>query len=711
MGKGGEGTVYRHANSPELAVKIYNSEQLAQSREPKISRVVNDASATGLTEVAFPKQKVVDEKGRFLGFTMPMVSDHRPVFEVFGPGSRKQAFPRADFRFLVRIAKNLAVVAAKIHQLGYVIGDINSNGIYVAQDATVRLIDADSFQFGAENTNLFCTVGVADFTPPELHGADFSKRARSVQHDAFGIAVSIFQILFIGRHPYMGSFEGGEKTIAEAIKEHRFVYSSQRKTRMKLPPGMGFYFKMPSFVQDGFERAFRADVRDKRPTPNEWIEILTALETSLTQCSVSTSHYHPKGMSCPWCMFDKTLGIDIFPPTLAELERRMSSGSADDKIRQLDHAWDRIGKGFDKKLASVSPRLPQLALTPNADIRRDGRSNRFRPLIILSAIVGALVLITIEPSAWLLYVGGVFAAIFGTKVAPRSNAELLQRHRVAVENRNQAILQWRRSIGVEGLYRSFSDAYDEYHATKDRFDEQKKELSSLNNARVNQAKKVYLSQFHIKNSKIPKLKENDYNALQSYGIHTAADVNKWRAMQVPGIGEVKSGSLVSWKRQLETAFNPDKYASHDERRLMAQAKYEFTKEISDLSANTLHKIERFADAKSRVNSKLAYSTQKLLDAHEALEQLRVDLHHVGIPLPTVDQPPALKVNWPLIRKTPKKAVIKKQKPQRKTTSSSRPDCPRCGANMVRRTARRGPNSGNDFWGCSRFPRCRGTRNI
>ena len=36
-----------------------------------------------------------------------------------------------------------------------------------------------------------------------------------------------------------------------------------------------------------------------------------------------------------------------------------------------------------------------------------------------------------------------------------------------------------------------------------------------------------------------------------------------------------------------------------------------------------------------------------------------------------------------------------------------PGCPRCGAEMVRRTARRGPNQGQQFWGCLRFPKCRG----
>lgn len=35
-------------------------------------------------------------------------------------------------------------------------------------------------------------------------------------------------------------------------------------------------------------------------------------------------------------------------------------------------------------------------------------------------------------------------------------------------------------------------------------------------------------------------------------------------------------------------------------------------------------------------------------------------------------------------------------------------CPRCSSEMVLRTAARGPNAGQQFWGCSTFPRCRGT---
>jgi restriction system protein len=40
-----------------------------------------------------------------------------------------------------------------------------------------------------------------------------------------------------------------------------------------------------------------------------------------------------------------------------------------------------------------------------------------------------------------------------------------------------------------------------------------------------------------------------------------------------------------------------------------------------------------------------------------------------------------------------------------------PSCPNCGSEMVGRTAKRGSNAGSQFWGCSQYPRCRGTRAV
>jgi len=38
-------------------------------------------------------------------------------------------------------------------------------------------------------------------------------------------------------------------------------------------------------------------------------------------------------------------------------------------------------------------------------------------------------------------------------------------------------------------------------------------------------------------------------------------------------------------------------------------------------------------------------------------------------------------------------------------------CPLCSKSMVKRTAKRGANAGSEFWGCTGYPACRGTRSI
>jgi restriction system protein len=45
------------------------------------------------------------------------------------------------------------------------------------------------------------------------------------------------------------------------------------------------------------------------------------------------------------------------------------------------------------------------------------------------------------------------------------------------------------------------------------------------------------------------------------------------------------------------------------------------------------------------------------------------------------------------------------------TPAGSPACPVCQSTMVKRTAKRGANSGNEFWGCSQYPGCKGTRAI
>ena len=40
-----------------------------------------------------------------------------------------------------------------------------------------------------------------------------------------------------------------------------------------------------------------------------------------------------------------------------------------------------------------------------------------------------------------------------------------------------------------------------------------------------------------------------------------------------------------------------------------------------------------------------------------------------------------------------------------------PTCPLCGKPMIKRMAKKGINSGKEFWSCSDYPKCNGTKSI
>ena len=50
-------------------------------------------------------------------------------------------------------------------------------------------------------------------------------------------------------------------------------------------------------------------------------------------------------------------------------------------------------------------------------------------------------------------------------------------------------------------------------------------------------------------------------------------------------------------------------------------------------------------------------------------------------------------------------------PATPAAAEAAPECPVCARTMIKRTAMRGANAGSEFWGCTAYPGCRGTRRI
>lgn len=67
--------------------------------------------------------------------------------------------------------------------------------------------------------------------------------------------------------------------------------------------------------------------------------------------------------------------------------------------------------------------------------------------------------------------------------------------------------------------------------------------------------------------------------------------------------------------------------------------------------------------------------------------------------PTMDAPPP----------APDPAPAQSPAPVSAPEPATAPQCPVCAQPMVRRVAKRGASAGHAFWGCSAYPRCRGTK--
>ena len=178
IGRGGEGEIYAIDGTTDRAAKFYTVKDKA-GREAKVRKMISNGFSNKSQLIAFPITSLFDGAGRFVGFTMQRVNGHKPLHELYSPGARKAEFPKADYRFLVRTAANIARAVASAHVASCIIGDINHSGILISDKATATLIDADSFQIIDGATRYLCKVGVPEYTPPELQGQRLNSVVRT----------------------------------------------------------------------------------------------------------------------------------------------------------------------------------------------------------------------------------------------------------------------------------------------------------------------------------------------------------------------------------------------------------------------------------------------------------------------------------------------------------------------------------------------------
>src|SRR5262245_50682469 len=640
IGTGAEGEVYEIQDNGDLVAKIYHEPPPQEKAEKLVvlSRLGNERL---FNLSAWPVSTLRDAPdGEVVGFVMKKISQAEEVHALHSPKSRLQKFPEASWAFLIYVAANIARAVAAVHEHGLVIGDLNPKNILVTRKATVYLLDVDSFQVSADGKTYRSEGGFPEYTPPELQGVAFRDVDRAQEHDCFGVAVVIFQLLFMGRHPFSGRYlDAGEMPLERAIREFRFAYGADAEARkMRQPPGTLALDSMPTPIVDLFRRAF---LSTDRPRPREWIEPLDALAKALKKCDSRSGHnYYSELRDCPWCGIEAQARVRLFNFLLP----------GDDSRRghfRLDEVWKEIVsvKSPGAPLIRLDKRLTPLV--PSAEVAAFERDMRNRLILALnfSVIAGlAIPLFVSFPLAFILIILAGLAACAIGKVERTATVQLLLQQRNP--SSGEPILEkvqahYRRA---EEAARLLQEQYDResgserWGAKRDELLNQKETYENLGQirqfkshpceaaARKSQLDEL-LDQFELNDAEIKGIVSLIIAALLSDGVETAADVIE-EVSQIPSVGQSQSEGLLDWRRSLERGFvfDPARGVPHE-------ARVKTEREVDALRFRLESELSGGAQYLRRVRQEIDTSRQKLqpllTQARQELDQAEKDLEVAG----------------------------------------------------------------------------------
>lgn len=552
---GGEGVIYALAGDPSKVAKIYHQAPPAQ-KVTKLKHLRSLASKNLLEIAAWPTSLLFEVNHRQVarGFIMPLVKG-KEIHRLYGPHDRYVEFPSAAWDFLIHVAKNSAAAFETLHEHGVVMADVNEKNLLVTSSGYVRLIDCDSYQFFHSSGVFHCDVGVPLWTPPELQGRDFRGLVRTKNHDRFGLAVLMFQLLFMGRHPFAGVPDRPEQfEIEKAIGQFLFAFTPKtRSLGIRPPPHALSLSVLPNNLVQLFERALlRGSERESaRPSGRDWFQALDFLSKNLRGCSHDPGHKYPSHLvKCPWCEIYDGGGPNFFISVVVHVSPQFAAAN-------VGAYWSAIQQVSPRPLTAKE--LAAFAIPKVTGAPLPAGMSKSRP----GFYVGWIIIAASIPLFWFV---GCFAAIGifigwglvaegsrGTEFSGEAN-----RRRQAVEQAKteiQKCLSDAKRI-VADYQQQFGKKKSELQAGYNRYlrlDQEKREqLQKLEAKKRELQMNEFLDKILIRNHDIPEIKTRRKQALQAYGIESALDVSY--SMNVPGFGRHLISVLLTWRRQCEAGF-------------------------------------------------------------------------------------------------------------------------------------------------------------
>jgi DNA-binding helix-hairpin-helix protein with protein kinase domain len=549
--------------------KVYHKRPLPEEQVAKIQAMVSCWSSALETIAAWPKSMLYDQVSRKpCGFLMTKMDGARQLHELYGTTNRRKHFPEAGWHHMVLAARNAAAAFQTLHSANIVVGDVNQGNLLVDKGMCVRMIDCDSFQITAANRVFNCPVGTPHFTPPELQSLKLRDVARTANHDRFGLAILIFHLLFVGRHPFAGRFRGvGDLSIEKAIAERRFAFSKNKAdTLVDPPPASLLLDDLPPSVGNLFERAFRSAEGDtnKRPTPLEWVQELEALVKRRKNCSFDAVHVYSAQLSeCPWCRIEDSGGPTFF------VQAGGGTIVSADRLAALDaRIWDLPDVRF--------PDLPsqRMALPNIPTVRAKKQLPGFNFPDIMSVLM-ATSWVGCSAGAILGYMTGgivlaactVVSLTLAATLIFSGKAKEIRQDREEEENWLQDALDMlaKRAQSLEYQYglreQAFNRSHEEFQKEIQMYRTASENIRDVIAQHQEIQKSEFLRQFLVRDymRQINGLTVSDVTMMESFGMDSANDVDRMRLYGIPGLDPETVMELLDWRRDVEQkfVFNPE----------------------------------------------------------------------------------------------------------------------------------------------------------
>ncbi len=226
---GGEGTIWETSKGKLLA-KIYHQKYLTEN--PVIEKKLKAMAGNWPVDhhICSPQAFLYDETGKFRGFLMRRVPERflelqTSVLKISIPNVRQKILPGWTRTDLVQTTRAIALLLSRLHEKGFLMGDINPRNIMIdpGNSRDVYLVDCDSYQFGEYP----CPVGMEEYDHPQLSqnskggNLNYSKIHRKPEHENYSFAILAFQILFCGSYPFENIDSSSPQ---ECTREKKFMY-------------------------------------------------------------------------------------------------------------------------------------------------------------------------------------------------------------------------------------------------------------------------------------------------------------------------------------------------------------------------------------------------------------------------------------------------------------------------------------------------------